>query len=99
MRDPSSDASVSDITRDPRQKQVGSLIVSDGSPVVTTVTIGSSCGGGASINEWRDSETRMWLVCMMENDAADRRSFPAEAEMHAIKLACQQPDDVGRSSS
>jgi hypothetical protein len=32
----------------------------------------------------------------MEDVAADGRSFPAEVVMHAIKLACQQPDDVGR---
>jgi len=36
MRDPSSNASVSDITRDPRQEQVGTLIVDDGFLVALT---------------------------------------------------------------
>jgi hypothetical protein len=41
MRDPSSNASVSDITRDPLRHQVGTLTVRDGSPVATTVLTGS----------------------------------------------------------
>jgi transposase len=35
----------------------------------------------------------------MENVPADHRSFPPEVAMHAVKLACERPDDVGRSLS
>lgn len=35
----------------------------------------------------------------MENAPADRRSFPPEVALHAVKLACERPDDVGRSLS
>jgi hypothetical protein len=35
----------------------------------------------------------------MENVPAGRRSFPPEVAMHTVKLACERPDDVGRSLS
>ena len=35
----------------------------------------------------------------MANAPADRRSFPPEVAMHLVKIACERPDDVGRSLS
>lgn len=35
----------------------------------------------------------------MGNEPADRRSFPPEVAMHTVKLACERPDEVGRSLS
>ena len=35
----------------------------------------------------------------MGNEQADRLSFPPEVAMHAVKIACERPDDVGRSLS
>ena len=36
---------------------------------------------------------------MMGNGPADRRSFPPEVAIHLVKIACERPDDVGRSLS
>jgi len=35
----------------------------------------------------------------MENAPADRRSFPPEVAIHLVKIACERPDEVGRSLS
>src|SRR5262245_47938382 len=35
----------------------------------------------------------------MGNGPADRRSFPPEVAIHLVKIACERPDDVGRSLS
>ena len=35
----------------------------------------------------------------MGNAPADRRSFPPEVAVHLVKIACERPDDVGRSLS
>jgi len=35
----------------------------------------------------------------MANALADRRSFPPQVAIHAVKIACERPDDVGRSLS
>jgi hypothetical protein len=35
----------------------------------------------------------------MGNERADRLSFPPEVAMHTVKIACERPDDVGRSLS
>jgi len=35
----------------------------------------------------------------MEHVPADRRSFPPEVALQVVKLACERPDDVGRSLS
>jgi hypothetical protein len=35
----------------------------------------------------------------MGSEQADRLSFPPEVAMHAVKIACERPDDVGRSLS
>lgn len=35
----------------------------------------------------------------MENARADRLSFPPEVAIHLVKIACERPDDVGRSLS
>jgi transposase len=35
----------------------------------------------------------------MPDARADRRSFPPEVAMHLVKIACERPDDVGRSLS
>lgn len=35
----------------------------------------------------------------MENERADRLSFPPEVAVHLVKIACERPDDVGRSVS
>jgi transposase len=36
---------------------------------------------------------------MIDPDAAASRSFPPEVAMHVVKIACERPDDVGRSLS
>jgi transposase len=41
--------------------------------------------------EWRD--------CPTENAPADRRSFPPEVAIHLVKIACERPDELGRSLS
>jgi transposase len=35
----------------------------------------------------------------MENAPVDRRSFPPEVAIHLVKIACERPDEVGRSLS
>jgi len=35
----------------------------------------------------------------MANGLADRRSFPPEVAIHLVKIACERPDEVGRSLS
>ncbi len=36
---------------------------------------------------------------MIVQDAAASRSFPPEVAMYVVKIACERPDDVGRSLS
>src|SRR5262245_31934497 len=46
---------------------------------------------GFSDKAWRDFTTG--------NARADRLSFPPEVAIHLVKIACERPDDVGRSLS
>lgn len=39
------------------------------------------------------------MGCRIVPDAAASRSFPPEVAMHVVKIACERPDDVGRSLS
>src|SRR5512135_2532018 len=39
------------------------------------------------------------MGCTIVPDAAASRSFPPEVAMHVVKIACERPDDVGRSLS
>jgi hypothetical protein len=36
---------------------------------------------------------------MMGNVPVDRRSFPPEVAIHVVKIACERPDNIGRSLS
>src|SRR6516162_6649229 len=45
------------------------------------------------------SSTKESLDFTMANVPADRRSFPPEVAIHVVKIACERPDDVGRSLS
>src|SRR5277367_1890471 len=52
------------------------------------------CISGSTVfanKEWPDFTT--------ENGLADRRSFPPEVAIHLVKIACERPDEVGRSLS
>ncbi len=60
---------------------------------------GSTCRGGIFTNGSRGSATGAWRACRRGNVPAARRSFPPEVAMHTVKLACERPDDVGRSLS
>jgi transposase len=40
-----------------------------------------------------------WPGSPMASAPADRRSFPPEVAIHLVKIACERPDDVGRSLS
>jgi transposase len=55
---------------------------------VAICTNGPSASGGKG---WRDFRTA--------NAPADRRSSPPEVAIHLVKLACERPDEVGRSLS
>src|SRR6185312_1735614 len=59
----------------------------------------STCSGGIFTNGSSGFETREFRDCAMDNAPADRRSFPPEVALHTVKLACERPDDVGRSLS
>src|SRR3954447_4810250 len=52
------------------------------------------CGSGSSGSSRSD-----WRGCVIVPGAAASRSFPPEVAMHAVKIACERPDDVGRSLS
>ncbi len=51
---------------------------------------GNGCGGS-----WRIVSRD----CVIASDAAESRSFPPEVAIHVVKIACQRPDEVGRSLS
>jgi hypothetical protein len=38
-----------------------------------------------------------WQDCRTNNVPADRRSFPPTVALHLVKMACERPDDYGRS--
>src|SRR5512142_2261017 len=40
-----------------------------------------------------------WLACMTNLDPAARRSFPRAVALHLVKMACERPDERGRSLS
>jgi transposase len=40
-----------------------------------------------------------WLACMTNLDPAARRSFPPAVALHLVKMACERPDERGRSLS
>src|SRR3954447_14238192 len=52
------------------------------------------CGSGSS-----GSSRIGWRGCEIVPGAAASRSFPPEVAMHVVKIACERPDDVGRSLS
>lgn len=43
--------------------------------------------------------TTVSLASPTRNDRADRPSFPPEVATHLVKIACERPDDLGRSLS
>src|ERR1700754_587516 len=59
----------------------------------------SGCNGGICTSGWIASAATAWRDSRMENAPADRRSFPPEVAIHLVKIACERPDDLGRSLS
>src|SRR4051795_3104488 len=45
------------------------------------------------------SSRAAWSACTIAPGAAASRSFPPEVAMYVVKIACERPDDVGRSLS
>src|SRR3954453_16570539 len=45
------------------------------------------------------SSRAAWPACTIVPAAAASRSFPPEVAMHALKIACERPDGLGRSLS
>src|SRR5215468_6935197 len=52
-----------------------------------------------SANGSSDSSTAAWLACTIVPGAAVSRSFPPEVAMYVVKIACERPDELGRSLS
>jgi transposase len=59
----------------------------------------SICNGGIFTSGSNVFRNRALPDSMMGNAPADRRSFPPEVAIHLVKIACERPDDVGRSLS
>jgi hypothetical protein len=57
------------------------------------------CNGGIFTSGSNVFENRALQGSMMGNAPADRRCFPPEVAIHLVKIACERPDDVGRSLS
>jgi transposase len=57
------------------------------------------CNAGTSTSGWSVSTGVASLGFPMGNERADRPSFPPQVAMHAVKIACERPDDLGRSLS
>src|SRR3982750_3455770 len=45
------------------------------------------------------SSRAAWSACTIAPGAAASRSFPPEVAMHVVKIACERPDELGRSLS
>jgi transposase len=52
-----------------------------------------------SASGFSGSSTAAWLACTIVPDAAASRSFPPEVAMYVVKIACERPDELGRSLS
>jgi transposase len=52
------------------------------------------CASGSS-----GSSTAAWLAYTIVPDAAASRSFPPEVAIFVVKIACERPDELGRSLS
>jgi len=59
----------------------------------------SGCNDDISTNGSSGFGKRESRGFTMDNVPADRRSFPPEVALQVVKLACERPDDVGRSLS
>jgi hypothetical protein len=57
------------------------------------------CNAGICTSGSIVSSSTEWLGFTTENAPADHRSFPPEVAIHLVKIACERPDDVGRSLS
>jgi transposase len=45
------------------------------------------------------SSRAVWPVCTIAPDAVASRSFPPEVAIYVVKIACERPDELGRSLS
>src|SRR3954467_5029233 len=45
------------------------------------------------------SSRAAWSACTIAPGAAASRSFPPEVAMYVVKIACERPDELGRSLS
>src|ERR1700734_1667917 len=61
--------------------------------------VSSRCNDAICTNGRSGSSSKGSRDFTMENAQADRRSFPPEVAIHLVKIACERPDDVGRSLS
>ena len=52
-----------------------------------------------SANGPSDTATRDWRACMTSPGPAASRSFPPEVALHLVKMACERPEEHGRSLS
>ena len=52
-----------------------------------------------SANGPSDTATRDWRACTTSPGPAASRSFPPEVALHLVKMACERPEDHGRSLS
>jgi len=52
-----------------------------------------------SANGPSDTATRGWLACATSRGPAASRSFPPEVALHLVKMACERPEERGRSLS
>jgi transposase len=59
----------------------------------------SICNGGIFTSGSNGFGNKALLGSMMGNAPADRRFFPPEVAIHLVKIACERPDEVGRSLS
>src|SRR5262245_5772649 len=59
----------------------------------------SKCSAAICTNGRTDSSGKVLPDFTMGNGQGDRLSFPPEVAIHLVKIACERPDDVGRSLS
>src|SRR5215471_1272675 len=52
-----------------------------------------------SANGPSDTATKDWLACATSLGPAASRSFPPEVALHLVKMACERPEEHGRSLS
>jgi transposase len=55
------------------------------------------CSAAICINGPIGSNAKEWRGFTTGNAQADRLSFPPEVAIHLVKIACERPDDIGRS--